>query len=258
MMDYCAMIRQHEAQTYADDFLRLLKVASGQSVLDMGCGEGSIALGLAAQGVSVTAADCSVLILQNLQTKTLWLESGHIKTLQLSWDDNWQTAGIEAKSHDMAIASRSLIGCDLARALTKLDYVARKKIAITVAEHSPRVDPRVVKAVGRRTVRLPNLRICLEVLNSWGVAFEHQLISSTKTLCFLDSSEAVEYYRRQLGNLNAAEEERLKAWLKPHLKRMGTAQLPVPTDVFWSLDEPQLIQWHYVAWTPRRAGSDGA
>lgn len=48
-----------EHSSYVDEFLRLADVGHGESVLDMGCGTGALAIPLASAGHKVVAADFS-------------------------------------------------------------------------------------------------------------------------------------------------------------------------------------------------------
>ena len=58
-------------------------------------------------------------------------------------------AGMQPKSVDVAIASRSIATHDLAAALLKLDRTARRRCCITlIATGSPRVDRHIMDAIG--------------------------------------------------------------------------------------------------------------
>lgn len=142
--------RPLETAPYARDFIKLLALEPRESVLDMGCGAGSIAIPLAQAGHPVIAADFSPAMLGTLDAGIEYygLEN-RITPLELAWDDDWDLVGPVAKAVDVAFASRSVTTTNLKGALAKLDRTARRRCAVTmVANSSPRYDLHLMNAIG--------------------------------------------------------------------------------------------------------------
>lgn len=152
---------------YLQSFISKAGITGEESVLDMGCGTGSLAVALASMGCSVVAADFSTGMLDRLHSKAaergvLWergssefysggssaggvkmcpseIEAGKILPLRMSWEDDWANYGVEENSVDVAVASRSVITHDLEDSLKKLSAVACKKVCVTVGTGFPLV-----------------------------------------------------------------------------------------------------------------------
>ncbi|MDR1713515.1 MAG: methyltransferase domain-containing protein [Coriobacteriales bacterium] len=140
------------ASPYADTFIAYLAPAPGTSLLDMGCGSGTLALPLARAGHPVYARDFSAGMLDALQQacQREGLENVELGILDFNapWEQ-WLAAGLSEGCVDIALASRSTMVDDLWEALEKLERTARQRVAVTVAtEHSPRKQERLAAAAG--------------------------------------------------------------------------------------------------------------
>ena len=102
--------RPRETAPYAREFIRLMELEPGASVLDMGCGGGSLAIPLARAGHPVIAADFSPAMLNAVREGIAHYGlHGLLQARELAWADDWEAAGVMPKSVDAAIASRSFL-----------------------------------------------------------------------------------------------------------------------------------------------------
>ena len=146
---------RRDMSDYASAFLAGLDLAPGDTVFDMGSGTGALAIPLAEMGCRVICGDFSSGMRAALRKSAE--EAGvsdAISTVDMSWDDDWQAAGVAPKSVDIAVASRSVMVYDLGSALEKLESIARKQVAITVPT---RFGPRAEREVGEILYGIPYL-----------------------------------------------------------------------------------------------------
>jgi SAM-dependent methyltransferase len=147
--------RRTDMSDYARAFLAGINPAEGASVFDMGSGSGTLAIPLAQRGHRVVCGDFSpgmrAALIKKAEDAGL---TDRISVHEMSWEDDWQAAGVALKSVDIAVASRSIMVHDLGSAIEKLESVARERVAITV---STRFGPRAEREVGELLYGVPYL-----------------------------------------------------------------------------------------------------
>ncbi len=172
--------RKPSRSDYINQLIGLLELERSDSVLDVGCGSGTLAIPLAALGHAVVALDFSPVMLDELE-QSASEESigakrihpgdaadgpvrlpagGSIATLERSWQQSWADIPIA----DITVSSRSLITEDLADSVRKLEEHARKRAFITVGAGSlPYRDHAILSAMGRsdEVAMDPTELICL-------------------------------------------------------------------------------------------------
>lgn len=246
---------------YVEKFLGYADIRPGETVFDMGCGTGALAVPLGEAGHKVVAADFSQGMLDQMQAR---LDAAGVRTVfpkRMSWEDDWPAFGVREGMTDVAIASRSIATADLRDALLRLTEVARRRVCITLATgSSPRVDERILAAVGLPSVLGRDYLYAFNILANEGIKAEVRYIDSTRDDTFATPEDAYEKLAAMIDDsaaVRASDEEReqaranLREWLAANLVPNETAGAPDRKGVLqlaWRLAEPRTVTWAFLAW----------
>ena len=228
---------------YAAAFLERAAIRDGETVLDMGCGSGTLALPLARAGHEVYACDFSQGMLDALM-EAAFAEgiAEHIHPMLLAWDDDWNSAGVPVC--DVALASRSIATADMQASLAKLDARARGRVCVTLTTGlSPRVDHVLLEAARRELPRYPDCVFAFNILWSMGIRPDLSYIDSARTDQFESFDAAIEK-NAALMKLTDEEHERLVSYSKQHLHEQHTPD----GETCWEYDHQRVTSWAFLAW----------
>jgi SAM-dependent methyltransferase len=236
--------RSHDGG-YARAFFAAVTPEPGWTVLDVGCGSGTLALPLAGVVREVTAMDFSEGMIEQLRRRTREQGITNVKALHAAWEDDWDQAGIG--TYDVAIASRSLVVEDLEAALRKLDRAARKRVYITsIVGDGPR-DRRAMEAVGRPFRKGPDYIYVYNLLHQMGIYANITILETDREWTFNTPEEAQDHYEQLIEDLNTDERARLRTYLGEHL-------VPVPGSGRWLLRHRAPIKWALIGWRKAEGG----
>lgn len=243
--------------SYTERFLQLAGVREGESVLDMGCGTGNLSIPLALAGHDVLSADFSEAMLARLTEAAEDKGSRNVRTMQLSWSDDWEAAGIAKGSYDMCFASRSINTDDLRDSLRKLTSVARRRCCITLPSGaSPHVDGRLLREIGIGCQPSYDSIYALAILQAEGYQPELTYIDTLREDTFASFDDALAKHLKMtqfiaeqgMCGKSEAEVERLVAdWLH---ERLTPVELPDGNSAF-ALSEARHVTWAFVSWDVR-------
>lgn len=227
------MIREDR---YVREFLAIMRPQPEWTVLDMGCGPGTLALPLAPLVRHVTAADFSQGMLDMVVEECTTRGIANVTTKKLTWEDDWQAAGVGM--YDVGIASRSLVTEDLREAIIKLNSTARKKVLISTIVNDGPFDRRAFEAVGRSLHVGPDYICNYNLLHQMGILAGIDFIGQDRRR-FKSRDEAFQSMSWMIDSMTDTERDRLEAFVDEHL---------IPDGDGWVTDYDFTVLWAVMWW----------
>ncbi len=222
---------------YTEPFLSILNAQPDWTVLDVGCGPGTLAIPLATKVRGVTAIDFSPAMIELLDGRCRSAGISNVTTHVAGWEDDWRSFGIE--SHDAAIASRSLVVDDLQAALEKLNNFARKRVVISAPAGEGPFDLQLFAVVGRELKPNPDYIYVYNLLYQMGIYANVSFVVKKFCRTFANPEEAFRSVSWMFEDLSGVEESRLRLFLSSHLVRDGE---------LWKLDYERQVHWAVIWW----------
>jgi SAM-dependent methyltransferase len=228
---------------YVAGFIALMAPQPGESVLDVACGSGALALPLARAGHPVVGLDFSAGMLDLLRRQAAEEGLDALQTIQAAWDDDWRAAGVSAA--DVVIASRSLDVHDLRAALAKLDSFARRRVCITLPADGL-LYPQLLahEAVGRPYSRRGDQTTAVNVLRQMGIEPEVGALEHASTSRYESPEAALESLRRVIHPVDEPEELALARYLAEHL----VEEIGPDGRRAWKQEPEIAVRWAFLAW----------
>ncbi len=226
---------EHAASTgYPEEFIGVMMPRKTWTVLDMGCGGGTIAIPLARKVKSVTAVDFSKRMLDIVDRRCRNADISNVKIIQGCWEDDWDRLGIGV--HDVAIASRSLIGDDVKGSITKLDSAARKAVYISTIVGSGPFDKELYESTGRTFSVGKDYIYYYAALYEMGIMANVAFIPEHYRNQWDSHEEALEDQRWMFRGMTEEEEDKVRAYLKRRLVQvLGRWRLPYSRQCRWAV-----------------------
>jgi SAM-dependent methyltransferase len=225
--------------TYPTDFIRQMAPRPEWTVLDVGCGAGTLALPLAGLVQRVTAIDFSDAMIALLHAHCVEHGIMNVRAEVIGWEDDWEQAGLG--EHDVAIASRSLVVDDLRTALAKLSAKARQRVFVVSLVGDGPFDRRMFTAIGRDLDRGPDYIYVYNLLYQMGIHADVGFINNGDGgRVYRDLDEAMEKFHWMIDNITPEESARLRRFFEQHLQK---------TTDGWSLSYRHAVRWAVISWS---------
>ncbi|MCH4184664.1 MAG: class I SAM-dependent methyltransferase [Eggerthellaceae bacterium] len=230
--------RHSGISNYSKEFLDLCQLESDWTVLDVGCGSGSITVNIARQTQHVTGIDISGEMLRLAKSSARSLGLCNVDTIKVPWEGDWRAAGVPQV--DLAVESRALLTADLPDALAKLNHYARKRVCLTtVCGDLAYNDRRVIESIGRTLPHPPDYIHVVNCLYDMGITADVHFISSVKHDTYCNREAAKKSMLHMLGNVSEEEDEALESFMNNHLVQWQDG---------WMKDYERRTDWAFIAW----------
>lgn len=225
------MSRKAGTSPYVDAFIRRMDLTGVHTLLDVGCGPGTICLPLADRLQRVVGLDFSRRMLDGLLDNAARLGCSNVEALHLSWEDDWSAV----PACDVVVASRSTAVADMEAALHKLNDKARRRVYLTCLVGGRFIDRAVVDVVGRDAPAFPDYIYAVNILYRMGIHPRVDYIEQEGRLA--GAGDFDEFARRvawALGDLSGEEQDRLRTWYERAAPAPDVARAP--------------MRWAFIAW----------
>jgi SAM-dependent methyltransferase len=182
------------------------------TVLDIGCGPGTLAIPLAKKVKSITGLDISSEMLKHLKENADKDGISNIKYINCSWDD--AVVGKDVEPHDIVVASRSLSPQDLKESMLKLASAAKKAVYFTLpVVHLP-FDWEVYQVIGRIERKHPSYIYVFNTLYQMGIQANLEILNSKIRVKFSSVAEAMDDLQWRTTPFSDTEKEKMKKYLE--------------------------------------------
>jgi SAM-dependent methyltransferase len=220
---------------YVEAFLSRMELDGTETVLDIGCGPGTLAVPLAKRVKQVIAVDYSPQMLEELEAYAARKGVDNIETRCLSWEDDW--SGLPAA--DITVASRSLEVGDIEAALEKMTCHAAKACYLTYKVGGSYVDMEILDFIGKTIVPKPDFWYIPLILYQKGYLPRVDYIEGSRgSIRSTDADAFVASLRWSLGSLDGAQEQKARHYFDKIIAR--------------ETNNPRPFDWAFIGW--RTAG----
>ncbi len=202
-----------ENDDYPDVLLNEMRISSNDTVLDIGCGEGTITRKIAKKAKSVTGIDKSELMLEELNKKAKEENIKNIRTIQKDIND---LSVEELRNYDIVLASRCLNGiANIKNTLLTLNEIANNYVYITVFGSSThKYKKEKAKIAGKPFKAGTDYMVLVMLLRSLGIEANVLQLECENLKEYYSIDEAIDRSIWRLGHLEEENRIALEKYFK--------------------------------------------
>lgn len=203
---------------YHDLLFSKLILNENDSLLDLGCGEGSITLPIAKQVRKVTGVDSSAKMLELLNQRAQEQNIKNVDTILKSLEDiSYEEIG----DYDVVLASRSLNGIiPIEETLKTINEIANKYVFITLfGPENWKIEKEFNEYIRKENKPFPEYNYMFNILYNMGIYANIERLDIKTYREYSSIEEAMDNGKFRLDLLNDDEKAQLKKYLNEILKK---------------------------------------
>ena len=214
---------------YHTKLIDRIKVTKEDTLLDLGCGEGSITIPLAKKAKSLTGVDSAYRMLEILNEKAKEADVENIKTIE---EDLTKITIDNVGKHDIVVASRSLNGViNIKETIANINEIANKYVYITLfGPNNWKLEKDFYKTIDKEYVEFPSHRYFFNILVDMGIYPNVENLNIGHKREYESIEEAIESGKWRLELLENSEKEALHTYLEEILEEDDDGKLSNPND----------------------------
>lgn len=229
------MAQSMQNSSYVEEFISRMDLDGDETILDIGCGPGTLAIPLAKKAKQVIAIDFSQQMLKELEIYAAKEGIKNIKTYHIGWDDDWSKLPIV----DIAVASRSVEVQDMDKALSKMNMQTRKACYVTYKAGGSFVDMDILDFIGKTIITKPDFWYIPILLYKKGYLPQIDYITTQKgSIKSSNADEFVESLIWSLGGLDEAQRQKAKEYHKLFIQK--------------NEQHPKPFTWAFIGWSSKK------
>ena len=205
--------RRTKKDDYNDALFSKLILDENDTVLDVGCGEGSITIPIAKKVKKVIGIDSSPKMLEFLKKRAEDNEISNIESILMSIED---ISYSEIGDVDVIICSRSLNGIiPIDKVLTELNKIANKYVFITIfGPENKKIEKDFDREVNIKTEDFPNYNYFFNILFNMGIYANIERFDLNNYRKYDSIEDAMDNGKFRLDLYSCEEKKLLKEYLK--------------------------------------------
>jgi SAM-dependent methyltransferase len=207
---------------YVREFVARLDLAGCSTLLDVGCGPGTISLSVAPRLAHVYGLDYSPGMLAAFAEQARTRGLSNATPILRAWEDDWT----HVPSCDIVVASRATAVRDFEAAARKLAAKAIRRVYLTYPAHGRFAGDAVCEALGRPRGPLPDYLHVIGILHHLGIDPRLDYLEDDNRFAGCTGfDEFLAKVRGLAGELSVSDVEVLRGYFNEHRDRIGREKM---------------------------------